>query len=410
MGHEGGTPASGASHEAVQQVHPRGWPICRTWKVSGRRVDLFPNRVVIDPSALAHNLRQVRSVLEDGVGITAVVKADAYGHGMRTAAEAFLDAGAERLAVAHVAEAVTLRESGVRGPIVILCGVHTRKEAAAVLTYDLIPVLSDFGPVDLLGEESRRRGTRVRVQLKIDTGMGRLGIPYTETGAFLDKALAQAGLEPEGLVSHLSSADESDRDFTEAQIRRYAEALETARSRGARLEASSLANSAGVLWYPEARQGMVRPGIVLYGGLPSPGRISPITLRPAMTLSARVLQVRNLPAGTPVSYGRTYTTPGERKTAVISAGYSDGLPRSLSNRGRVLIRGQKLPIVGRVCMNLVMADVTGLEDVVPGDEAVFLGSQGNATITGDEVAEPCGTIAYEIYCAVGRCGEKANIP
>ena len=369
-------------------------------------MDLYPNRVLIDPSALAHNLRQVRRFLGDGVGITAVVKADAYGHGMRTAAEAFKRAGAERLAVAHVVEAVTLREEGIRGPIVVLCGVHSQDEAAAVVSHDLIPVLSDFGSVDRVGEESRRRGTRSRVQLKIDTGMGRLGVSWTETGAFMEKALAQSGLELEGLVSHLSSADEPDRDFTEAQIRRFTEVLETARSRSVSLEASSLANSAGALWYPEARLGMVRPGIVLYGGLPSPDLRSPIPLRPAMTLSARVLQVRSIPGGTAVSYGRTYTTPGERKIAVISAGYSDGLLRALSNRGTVLIRGHKFPIVGRVCMNLVMADVTELKDVEPGDEAVFLGQQGSATITGDEAAESCGTISYEIFCAVGQCGKK----
>lgn len=375
----------------------------------GRRVDLFPNRVVIDPSALAHNLRQVRRVLGDGVGITAVVKADAYGHGMLGAAKAFLEAGAERLAVAHVAEAVTLRENGLRAPIVVLCGVRTQDEAAVAISRDLIPVLSDFGPVGLLGRESRRRGQRVRVQLKIDTGMGRLGVPYTETGSFLDKTLSQDSLEPEGLVSHLSSADEPEREFTEIQIRRFAGVLETGRARGLSLEASSLANSAGVLWYPEAHLGMVRPGIVLYGGLPSPDRTSPIPLRPAMTLNARVLQVRDLPGGTPVSYGRTYITPGKIKTAVISAGYSDGLPRSLSNRGRVLIRGKKVPMVGRVCMNLVMADVTELEDTEPGDEAVFLGQQGDARITGDEVAASCGTISYEIYCTVGQCGVKRTV-
>jgi len=369
-------------------------------------MDLSPNQVVIDPSALAHNLRQVRRVLGEGVGITAVIKADAYGHGMLRAAKTFQGAGAERLAVAHISEAVTLREKGIHGPVVVLCGVHSQNEAAAVILHDLIPVLSDFGSVDCIGEESQRQGARVRVQLKIDTGMGRLGVPWTETGAFLDKALAQNSLEPEGLVSHLPSADDPDRKFTEAQIRRFTEVLETARSRGVPLEASSLANSAGALWYPEARLGMVRPGIVLYGGLPSPDLKSPISLRPAMTLSARVLQVRRLPGGTPVSYGRTYTTPGERKIAVISAGYSDGLPRALSNRGSVLIRGRKLSIVGRVCMNLVMADVTELKDVEPGDEAVLLGQQGSATITGDEVAESCGTISYEIFCAVGQCGKK----
>lgn len=291
----------------------------------------------------------------------------------------------------------------------ILCGILTREEAGAVISHDLIPVLSEPAPVEVLADESRLRGRRTPVQLKIDTGMGRLGVPHTEAGAFVDAVLKRDGLELEGLMSHLSSADEPDRRFTESQIRRFLDALETARARCGGLEASSLANSAGVLEYPDSWLGMVRPGIVLYGGSPSPDLEPPLRLAPVMTFRARVLQVRRFPKGTPVSYGRTYITPGPAQIAVISAGYSDGLSRSLSNRGSVLIRGRRAPIRGRVCMNLTMAEVTDREDVLPGDEAVFLGRQGDAVLPGDEVARACNTISYEIYCAIGQCGEKSTV-
>lgn len=369
----------------------------------------FPNRVEIDRSALRHNLGQVRSIIAPGTGVTAVVKADAYGHGLVEAARTFEGGGAERLAVAHLVEALQLREAGIRCPIVILCGILTRDEAGAVVEHDLIPVLQEPAPTEILSDESLRRGKRTPVQLKIDTGMGRLGVPSNETGRFVEHVLRHEGVVPEGLVSHLSSADEEDRRFTGLQIRRFKDSLETAGIAGMRLDASSLANSAGTLRYPEAHFGMVRPGIVLYGGSPSPDLVPDIPLRPAMTLRATVLQVRDLPGEAPVSYGRTYTTGRATRTAVISAGYSDGLPRALSNRGHVLIRGRKVPIIGRVCMNLTMADVTDLPGVRPGDEAVFLGRQGQAVLTGDEVAGACSTISYEIYCAFGKCVEKTTI-
>ncbi len=369
----------------------------------------FPNRVEIERPALRHNLGQVRSIIGPGTAVTAVVKADAYGHGLVEAARTFEAAGAERLAVAHLVEAIELRGAGIKRPIVILCGILTREEAGAVAEHDLIPVLQEPAPAGILSDESLRRGKSTPVQLKIDTGMGRLGVPYNETGRFVDQVLPHKGVVAEGLLSHLSSADEPDRRFTELQIRRFKDAMETAGAAGINLEASSLANSAGTLNYAEAHFGMVRPGIVLYGGSPSPGLVPQVPLRPAMTLKARVLQVRDLPEGAPVSYGRTYTASGALRTAVVSAGYSDGLPRGLSNRGQVLIRGRKVPIIGRVCMNLTMADVTDLPDVRPGDEAVFLGRQGQAVLTGDEVAAACDTISYEIYCAFGKCLEKKTI-
>ncbi len=373
-------------------------------------MDRFSNQVEIECSSLGSNLRRIRSILAQGTALTAVVKADAYGHGMVGVARALERAGVDRLAVAHSTEGLRLREAGVGCPIVVLCGILTRSEAEAVVEHELIPVLLEPGTAEVLDDEAQRRGKRVRVQLKIDTGMGRLGVPAERTGEFVDQVLKRRGLEPEGLVSHLSSADDSDRTFTEDQIRRFQTALEAARERGMDTRASSLANSAGTLEYPEAHLEMVRPGIILYGGSPSPDLRPRIALKPVMTMRGRVLQVRDLPKAFPVGYAGTYTTARAEKIAVLSVGYSDGLPRSLSNRGQVLIRGRRAPIRGRICMDLTLADVTGLPGVQPGDEAVLLGRQGDEVLTGDEVARAAGTVSYEIYCAMGRSREKTIIP
>lgn len=369
-------------------------------------MDAFPSQVEIELPALRHNLERIRSVLSSDTAVTAVVKADAYGHGLIEAARVFEGAGAERLAVARLSEALALRKAGIRCPIVLLWGIMTREEAEAVVEHELVTVLHGPAPAEVLSEESLRRGKRPAVQLKIDTGMGRLGVPFDDTGRFVDQVLRCKGVVPEGLLSHLSSADEADRRFTELQIRRFTDAMNTAGARGMRLDASSLANSAGLFDYPESRFGMVRPGIALYGGWSSSHPESSIRLSPAMTFKAKVLQVRDFLEATPVSYGRTYSTDKPVRAAVISAGYSDGLPRALSNRGWVLIKERKVPIIGRVCMNMTVADVTGLQGVRSGDDAVFLGRQGRAVLTGEEVAGACDTISYEIFCSIGRCGEN----
>jgi alanine racemase len=205
-----------------------------------------------------------------------------------------------------------------------------------------------------------------------------------------------------GLTSHLSSADEPSPEFTELQIVRFNKAVAEGRSMGLRLELNNLANSAGVIRHKKSHLDMVRPGIMLYGGLPSPDFSDAPPLAPVMLFRGQVLQVRDLPCDTPVGYGRTYCTHRDMKVAVLSAGYGDGLPRSLSNRGAVLIRHKRCNLLGRICMNMAVCDVTGLEEVAPGDEAVFLGHQEGETITGDEIARLGNTISYEIFCSIGQ--------
>ncbi len=361
-----------------------------------------PNSVTIDLSALARNLRQIRTLVSRDTRIMGVVKSDAYGHGLLEVGKALERNGIDCLGVAYLHEALDLREGGVRVPIVILCGIRTREESCQVLEKGLTPVLYDPSVAEILFQECLRQGKRVRIHLKVDTGMGRLGIPYSDIGPFLQEIISFKSLEIEALTSHLATADEPDIRFSEDQVERFEQAISLGRSLGLQLPLNNMANSAGIMRHKRFHFGMVRPGIMLYGGLPSPGLVSPAPLAPVMHLRAQVVQVRDLPDKTPVSYGRTYHTEGPCRIAVISAGYSDGLPRKLSNRGKVLVGGRKADIVGTLCMNLTVCDITGHKGVKPGDEAVLLGSQGGECIKGDDIARYAGTISYEIFCAIGR--------
>jgi alanine racemase len=364
------------------------------------------NRLTIDLSALAHNLNQVKAIVGEHTRVMGVVKADAYGHGLVAVAKALEKNRVHSLGVAYFHEAMELRNSGISLPIVILCGIRTREEAEAVVHHRLIPTLFDLPMAEVLAGECARMNALARAYIKVDTGMGRLGLFFSDLTSLLNHVIRFKKIRVEGLTSHFSSADDAEPGYTEAQIRSFRKAVEAGRAMGLDLPLNNLANSAGLMKFKEAHFDMVRPGIMLYGGLPSPDFIPPVPLRPVMRFSGEVIQLRDFPDQTPVSYGRTYYTQGPRRIAVLSAGYGEGLLRTLSNRGKVLIRGKKVPITGRVCMNMTMVDVTELRDVRVGDEAVFLGTQNGETITADDLASWAGTISYEILCSTGQRNRK----
>jgi alanine racemase len=368
------------------------------------------NSMIIELSALVQNLNQVKKLIGAKTRIMGIVKSDAYGHGLVQVSRVLEQNGVDFLGVAHLSEALEIRRNGINIPIVILCGIMTRDDAREVVDKDLRPVVFDLAEAALLAEEAARKGKRIPIQVKIDTGMGRLGIPHSETGAFLNRIMEYRELYVEALASHLSSADEPVADFTRVQIDNFHKAIEVGRAIGLELPLNNLANSAGIIAYQDSHFDMVRPGIILYGGLPAPDFRSQLHLKPVMNFKSYVLQVRDLPDNTPISYGRTYHTKGQQKIAVISAGYADGLPRSLSNRGKALIGGKKVDIVGRICMNMLMCDVSGVKDVFPGTEAVFLGMQGGEVITGDDVARWGETISYEIFCSLGKADARKYVP
>lgn len=348
-----------------------------------------PTTASIHLGRLQANLDALRGVVGAGVRVCAAVKGDGYGHGAVRCARALAQAGVDSFGVALVEEGVLLREAGVHTPILLLEGVAVHGARAAV-EHGLTPMVFDLDSAEALDEEARRRGRPVDVHLKVDTGMGRLGVPTGEWDAFLDRLADFGGLRVVGLASHFASA-EADPTFTLEQGRRFRFALESARNHGWNPELLHCSNSAAALMFPELRFNMVRPGLALYGVPPAPGL--PVELRPVMRVLTRVLYVKNVPAGSGVSYGRRWTAPRPTRLATLPVGYADGYPRALSNRAEVVVRGVRCPVRGSVCMDMVMVDVTEVPDPVrPGDEVELLGDHVPAA----ELAERAGTIAYEI--------------
>jgi alanine racemase len=355
---------------------------------------------VIDLDAVADNLRSLRSLLPRSVAVCAIVKADAYGHGAVPVSRELEAGGVEAFGVATVEEGLELRRAGVGRPILVLgiglSGIEAAQE------HGLSPVIYSAAAAERISEAARRMGKPLSVHLKIDTGMGRLGVLGDEWEAVLKDLQENPWIQVKGLATHFSSA-ESDPAFSRTQLDRFRKAVDQAEGLCKdRLRQVHIANSAGLLNHPESVFTMVRPGLLLYGAYPEPGLRKKIRVRPAMTFKTRVLSVKSLPAGSPVSYGGTFRTERASRIATLPVGYADGYRRDLSNRGWVLLRGRKAPVVGTVTMDLTMIDVTDIPEASEGDEVILFGPAEGACLPVEELAERIGTISYELLCAVGR--------
>ncbi len=357
-----------------------------------------PTIAEIDTEALRHNLRWVRSRLDAGTGLLAAVKGDAYGHGAVPCALALAAEGVDWFGVALVEEGRELRDAGIRRPILCLGGVGPAGAEAAIEA-GLTPVISTLDDAQRLDEAAGRRKVPFGVHLKVDTGMGRLGVPLPHWSGFLDKLAGLRWLRVDGICSHLAVSDEDDegaRVHTREQGRRFLGAVQDARARGFHPPLLHLANSGAILAHPRLQFELARPGLLLYGYSPA-GPAPQLPLRPVMTVRSQVLLVRDLPAGVSISYGRAWRTDRPSRIATLPVGYADGYPRSLSNRGEVLIHGHRAPVRGRVCMDLCMVDVTDIPvPVRAGDDVVLLGPQGDDRIDAWELAGWAETLAWEI--------------
>jgi alanine racemase len=364
--------------------------------------------LTIDLSALEHNYRQLRRLCDPQVKMLAVVKADAYGHGLIPVARKLADAGVDYFGVGSLEEGLMLRRAGITLPVLLLLGILP-EEAECSVAYDLDVALFRLDVAHALAAAAHNLGKKGQVHLKVDTGMGRLGVLPSEVLIFLAGLKKLRHLSVMGLISHLAVADEEDKTYTFKQVREFTSLLAAAREDGWKLPLSHITNSAALWEVPDAHLGLVRPGLMLYGSSPSPQRTPPIDLKPVMSLAARVLQVKRLPPGSSISYGCTYTTPDWCDLAVLPLGYCNGYSRLFSNRGEVLIHGRRAPIRGRVCMNLTMVDVTGIPEVKEGDRAVFLGEDQGDQLRAEELAGWAQTISYEIYCALGTANLRRYI-
>jgi alanine racemase len=353
-----------------------------------------PTWAEIDLDSLLHNFNVVKGLLKHCTGVLSVVKADAYGHGAVEVSRALVEAGTDMLGVASVEEAVELRDYGIEIPILLLGGLRP-EEAPVVVEHSLTPCLFSLNAAQALDAESGKAGKRSPYHLKIDTGMVRLGISPEETDAFLGGLSGYKNIVMEGALTHLTSAFSESPEGTRAQLNRFSEIVSLIRKRGFRPGYLHSANSAAIQRFPESHMDLVRPGIMLYG---SDG-VSGLGLKPVMKLKTRIIQLRRVSAGTPVSYGGTFVTARPSVIATLPIGYADGYMRSLSNRAKVSISGSLAPIAGTVCMDLIMVDVTDVEGVSVGDEVVLFGDD---MVSVDSVAVWAHTISYEILSITGK--------
>ena len=356
----------------------------------------------IDLDALLYNHRALKSRLTPGEKICAVVKADAYGHGAVRVAR-LLEGETDFFAVAMAEEAFELRAAGIGKPILIL-GIVPPAHLTALIEKDVRLTAATAEGAKEIAQAAQSVGKKAKIHLAVDTGMGRIGFPPNEQSAKeIRKLRDDGGLEIEGIFSHFATADERDASFAVKQQLVFDSFCAELRMAGVTPQTVHLFNSAAICRLDGA-YGMAREGIALYGLPPSADVAGemPEGVRPVMTVKARIVQVKTVPAGTPVSYGSTFVTKKQTKIATVSMGYGDGLPRGLSNCGELSVRGRRAPILGRVCMDQLMIDVSSLPDVRAGEEATVFGFDGEAELSCAEQADKCGTICYELLCNINR--------
>jgi alanine racemase len=344
---------------------------------------------------ILHNIKELKSLLARDVKFMAVVKADAYGHGAVTVSKA-IENKVDCLAVATLSEALELKKAGIRAPILLLSETHA-SNAVDIVKNGFIQTVYTLQLASALSAAAKKLNKKARVHLKIDTGMGRVGIHFGEAEKLFKKISILPNIRIEGIFTHFAGSEEMD-EFTTEQLKRF-------RSFISRIDHVSYilhaANSAAVMNHKASHLDMVRVGLSMYGIYPQGIKDHIVDLKPALQFKTHIVYLKKVPAGTPLSYGSTYITKKPANIATLPVGYADGLPRALSNKGEVLIRGKRFPIVGRVCMDLTLVDV-GDSNVKVGDEVVLIGSQGKEVISADEVGKLADTISYEIICGIGK--------
>jgi alanine racemase len=341
------------------------------------------------------NFKAIRKHIGTRPQIFAVVKADAYGHGAIKVSKALIEAGCQRFAVATPDEAIELREAGINDPVLVL-GPSPYYAAKEYVHYDIAAACTDMNFAKAMSQEAVNQGKTALLHLKIDTGMGRIGFFPEEMQEVIDEIIRLPGIKIEGLFTHFATADEKRLDFTEFQFSQYMKVYHLFENRGVRIPLRHVCNSAGILHSPEKYLDAVRPGVILYGMWPSEECVRPIDLKPTFEVKTSVALVREVPSHSGIGYGLRYMTRGREKIAVLPIGYADGYSRALSMKVPALIHAKKVPIVGNICMDQMMIDVTGIDDVKVGDEVVLIGRQGNEVITPEEIACARNTINYEV--------------
>jgi alanine racemase len=369
-------------------------------------VDLFrhlrPVWAEVDLDKLAHNMREIRKAAQSRE-IIAVIKADGYGHGALDIAPTLLENGATRIAVAVLNEAVELRRGGIEEPIMVL-GFTPPSLIDMLLRYDIEQTVYSYDLAKEISQLAKKKNKVAKLHIALDTGMGRIGfLPNEESAEEVYKISKLPNIIIEGLFSHFSSADEEDKSYTRLQLERYNYFYNNLLQKGVKVNIRHIANSAAIIDMPEAHFEAVRPGIILYGYYPSEEVLKQkITLKPVMSLKTNIVHIKNLPTGEYISYGRKFKTSRESIIATLPVGYADGYTRLLFNKAKVIVNGSFVPVIGRICMDQCMVDVTDIPGVKLGDEVVLMGEQDGLEFTADHIAELIGTINYEITCMISK--------
>lgn len=357
----------------------------------------------INLSTIANNVSEIRRIIGNDVEIMAVIKADGYGHGAVPIAKTLVDNGADRLGVAVIEEGIVLRKSGIEVPILIL-GYTSEHQYGYLVQYEITQTVFKYPMAEAISKIAMGLNKNAKIHIKLDTGMTRIGFaPTLENAELIKKITELPNIEVEGIFSHFARADEGDQTVSREQLNRFNEFIQLLESKGVNIPIKHMSNSAAIIDFKEARFNVVRPGLILYGLYPSDEvDKEKIKLQPSLELKSHVIYVKEVPENTSVGYGGTYITSKKMKIATIPVGYGDGYPRTLSSRGRVLINGQYAPIIGRICMDQFMVDVTELQGKIDGAEVVLIGKQGDNHIPVEEIAELSNTINYEIICGLGK--------
>ena len=363
---------------------------------------LRPVWAEIDLDNLASNMREVRRVAKSKE-IMAIIKADGYGHGALDIAPVLLENGADKFGVAVITEAVELREGGIQCPIMIL-GFTPVSFADTILSYDFEQTVYSYELAYELSKAAQKADKIVKIHIALDTGMGRIGFrPNEESIKEVYNISKLPNICIEGLFSHFASSDEEDKQYSFNQLKKYNWFYDELKKQGIEIKIRHISNSAAIIDLPEAHYDMVRPGIVLYGYYPSDEvEKDKINLKPVMSLKAKVVHIKSLPAGECVSYGRKFKTDRESIIATIPIGYADGYTRLLFNKAKAIVNDKLVPVVGRICMDQCMLDVTEAGDIKVGDEVILIGERNGVRFNGDDIAGLLGTINYEVTCMISK--------
>ena len=360
-----------------------------------------PTFAEIDLNAFSHNLKQVRLKVGKDRKIISIIKADAYGHGAVEIAKRASVSGADMFGVSTVGEGIELSEAKIESPILLLGGC-SKGDAEWIVSYNLKSIIYSFDAVLSLSKEAERQGKIADVHIKVDTGMGRIGIQSDEVMGLVKKVSSLKNIKIEGILTHFATAHEVDREFTGRQIKTFKAVIDELKKSGFSFSFMHASNSAAIVNYPESYFNTVRPGIILYGSTPFDFPVEDFLIKPVMSWKTSIVHLHNTPEKTGISYGRRFVTKRDSIIATIPVGYADGYSRSLSNKVQVLVGGRRVNQIGTICMDMCMIDVTDLPDVKVGDDVVLLGRQGGEEIRVEELASIAGTIPYEIFCSIGR--------